>query len=112
MSGRCFCEAHLRTNYNLTKRNEWDAERNNRYGRCHSHMGDLAKAASGFILAIGVDVRRDLQKKRERNQRQKKRRWPGEFAEDGMYSEQHFRASPKDRLSGKGPRRTREKDPT
>jgi hypothetical protein len=56
MSGWGFCETHLRTNYNLSERNEWDAERDNRYGRRHAHMGNLAKAASSFVLAIGMDV--------------------------------------------------------
>jgi len=66
-------------------------------------MGDLAKAASGFVLAIGMYVWRDLQKERERKQRQRERHWPGEFAEDGMCNKQHFRASPNDRLPEKTP---------
>jgi hypothetical protein len=74
-------------------------------------MRNLAKAASGFVLAIGMYVGRDLQKERERKQCERERRWPGEFAEDGMYSEQHFRASPKRSSSWKGPPPHPEKGP-
>ncbi len=56
-------------------------------------MGNLAKPAGGFVLAIGMGVRRYLQEEREREKRQGERCWPGESAEDGMYVKQHFRAS-------------------
>ncbi len=90
MSGRRFCEADLRTNCNLAERNEWDAERDDCNGWRNAQMRYLAKAASGFVLAIGMYVWSDLQKERERKQRERERRWPGEFAEDGMYSRQHL----------------------
>jgi len=96
----------------LTERYEWDAERDNRYCRRHAQMGDLAKATSGLVLPIGMGVGRNLQKERERKQRERERQGPGEFAEDGMCSKQHFRASPKDRLPEKAPRRMRKEDLT
>jgi len=94
MSGRRLCEADLRKNCYLTERNEWDTERDNRYCHRHAQMGDLAEATSGLVLAISVYVGCDLEKECERKQRERERRWPGEFAEDGMCSKQHFRASP------------------
>ncbi len=103
MTGGRPCKAGLRTNCNLTERNKWGGKRDNRYCRCHAHVGDLAKVASGFFLAIGMCVWRDLQKERERTQRQRERHWPGEFAENRMYSEQHFRASPNNCLPEKAP---------
>jgi len=93
MPGRRLREADLRTNYNFTKGNDWNAEGNNRHCWGDAQMGNLAEAASGFVLAIGMGVRRNLQKEREREQRQRERYWPGESAEDGMYVKQHFRAS-------------------
>ena len=56
-------------------------------------MGNLAEPAGGFVLAIGMGVRRYLQEEREREKRQRERCWPGESAEDGIYVKQHFRAS-------------------
>jgi hypothetical protein len=56
-------------------------------------MGNLTEAAGGFVLAIGVEVRRNLQEEREREQSQRERYWPGESAQDGMYVKQHFPAS-------------------
>ena len=103
MSGSRLCGAGLRTKCHLTESYDWDAERDNRYGRRYAQMGDLAKATSGFFLAIGMGVRRNLQEEREREQRERERHGLGESAEDGMYCEQHFRASPKDRLLGKAP---------
>jgi len=93
MSGRRLFEADLRTNNNFIKGNDWDAERNYRDSRGNAQMGDLAEAAGGFFLAIGMGVWRYLQEEREREQRQRQRNWPGESAEDGMYVKQHFRAS-------------------
>jgi hypothetical protein len=60
MPGRQLREADLRTNYNFTKRNDWDAEGNNRHGRRDAQMGNLAEAAGGFVLAIGMGVGRYL----------------------------------------------------
>jgi hypothetical protein len=87
----------------LTERYDWDAVRDSRNCRRYAQVGDLAKAACGFVLAVGMYVWGNLQKERERKQRERERHWPGEFAEDGMYSKQHFRASPKDRLPEKAP---------
>jgi hypothetical protein len=56
-------------------------------------MGNLAEAAGGFVLAIGMRVRCNLQKERKREQRQRERNWPGKSTEDGMYVKQHFHAS-------------------
>jgi hypothetical protein len=93
MPGGPLREADLRTNYKFTKRNDGDAERNNRDSRGDTQMGNLAKAASGFVLAIGMGVRRNLQKEREREHRQRERYWPDESMEDGMHVKQHFHAS-------------------
>ncbi len=57
-------------NYNCTKRNDGDAERNYRDCRRDAQMGNLAEPAGGFVLAIGMGVRRYLQEEREREQRQ------------------------------------------
>jgi hypothetical protein len=56
-------------------------------------MGNLAEAAGGFVLAIGMGVWRYLQEEGERKQRKRERYWPGESAEDRMFVKQHFRAS-------------------
>jgi len=93
MPGGRLREAGLRTNYNFTQRNDWDAEGNNRHCRGDAQMGDLAEAAGGFVLAIGMGVRCNLQEECEREQRQRERYWPGKSAENRMYVKQHFRAS-------------------
>jgi len=93
MPGRRFREACLRTDYNFTNRNDRHAEHDKRHCRRDAQMSNLAEAAGGFVLAIGMEVRSDLQKERKREQRQRERYWPGESAEDGMYVKQHFRAS-------------------
>jgi hypothetical protein len=69
MPGRRLREADLRTKYNFTKRNDWDAEGNNRHCWGDAQMGNLAEAAGGFVLAIGMGVWRYLQEEREREQR-------------------------------------------
>ncbi len=77
MSGGRLSEADLRTNYKFTKGDDWDAEGNYRHSRGDTQMGDLAEAAGGFVLAVGVRVWRYLQKERERKQRQRECYWPG-----------------------------------
>ena len=93
MPGRRFYEADLRTNGYFTKTYDWSAKQEGRHCWRDPQVGNLAKGAGGFVLAVGVRVGRDLQKEREREQRQSERYWPGESVEDGMYVEQHFHAS-------------------
>jgi len=69
MPGGRLREADLRTDYGFTQGNDWSAEGNNRHSRGDAKMGDLAEAAGGFVLAIGMGVWRYLREEREREQR-------------------------------------------
>jgi hypothetical protein len=60
MPGGRLREVGLRRNYNFTKRNDRDAEGNNRHSRGDAQMGNLAEAAGGLVLAIGMGVWRYL----------------------------------------------------
>jgi hypothetical protein len=60
MRGRRLREADLRTNYNFTEGKDWSAERDKRHCRRDAQMGNLAEAAGGFVLAIGMEVWRYL----------------------------------------------------